>query len=94
MFLSKQKPAIQISAVFRMIPLSRISSPGSAKNAANLVYNNVNITNSVATIVGIALRFASSIGLTPAILAQMIPAPATGDMVRPNPAPIWAMDPS
>ena len=43
---------------------------------------------------GTALRFAISIGLIPAIPATMIPAPATGLILRPIPAPICAMEPS
>jgi hypothetical protein len=52
------------------------------------------MTMIVAITVGIALRFASSIGFTPAILAKITPAPATGDIQRPSPAPICAIEPS
>ena len=41
----------------------------------------------VAIIQGTALRFAISIGLIPASPAMMIPAPATGLILRPIPAP-------
>lgn len=43
--------------------------------------------------IGIALRFVISIGLTPAIPAQMMVAPAIGDIVRPSVPPSVAMLP-
>ena len=48
--------------------------------------------------IGMALRFVISIGLTPAIPAQMMVAPAIGDIVRPSVPPsvailpIWTCD--
>lgn len=43
--------------------------------------------------IGMALRFVISIGLTPAIPAQMMVAPAIGDIVRPSVPPSVAMLP-
>ena len=46
-----------------------------------------------ATMQGMALRLVSSIGLTPAIFAQMMLTPATGDMQRPRLPAAWTTAP-